>query len=140
MKKLIYFGCIGAKGRYLWATERDHIANRSALQSITGIKGVTDNFLGTFTPLISGQGAYKESIVPPFRIVAWNDYTVDTRRGSSSALLGIGYASTDEMLDDAINHFPSVMRRQTSPLYPAINAVMPNSNLRDGAPETPPLK
>lgn len=108
-----------------WAsTERGHIANRSALQSITGIEGVTDNFLhaidGTFTPLISGQGAYKESIVPPFRIVAWHDYTVDSRPGSNSALLGIGYESADEMLNDAINHFPAVMQRQTSPLHPSV--------------------
>lgn len=131
MKKLLYFGCIGDKGHYLWSSEHSHIANRSALKSITGIEGVTDRFLlsidGTYAPLISTQGAYKESFVPPFRIIAWHDYTVDSRPGSNSALLGIGYDSTDEMLNDAINHFPSVMKRQTIPLHPAINAVLPSN-------------
>jgi hypothetical protein len=124
MKRMLYFGCLVKKGHYLWATESCHIANRSALKSVSAIDDVTDEFLisldGAFTPLISAQGAYKESLVPPFRIIAWHDYTVDSRPGSNSALLGIGYESTDEMLDDAINHFPSVMKRQTSPLYLAM--------------------
>lgn len=121
MKKMLYFGCIREHGHHLWCNEGNTCANRSALHRHTGIEGVTDNFIrtldGTYVPLEYIQGRYKECLVPPFRIVAWNDYTVDRRPGSNSVLLGIGYATADEMLDDAINHFPSVMQRQTVPLH-----------------------
>ena len=120
MKKLLYFGCIRDKGHYLWYSEQNRIANSSALKSITGIEGVTDNFLnsidGTYTWNTYGQGICKYSLVPPFRIIAWNDFTVDTRPGSNSVLLGIGYESAQEMFAEAMKQFPSVMQRQTIPL------------------------
>lgn len=123
MKTLLYFGYIKEKGHYLWTRENCVITNRDALERLTGIRGVTDNFLNAiddvYTPLITAQGAYKEFFVPPFRIVAWHDYTVDTRPGSNSALLGRGYESVIEMLKDAENQFPSVMNRQTAMLFPA---------------------
>lgn len=124
MKKLLYFGCIREKGHYLFSGDSPgcNIANRSSLERLVGIAGVTDSFLhtidGTYVPFDTRQGAYKVSTVPPFLIVAWNDYTIDTRPGSNSVFLGIGYASDVEMINDAINHFPSVMKRQTVPLFP----------------------
>ena len=122
MKKLLYFGCVRSVGHYLWVNEGNSVCNVSALKLHTGITGVTDNFIrgidGFFTPPNGPQGAYRVARVEPFLIVAWNDLTVDSRPGSNSVLLGIGYASADEILDDAINHFPSVMRRQTTPLHP----------------------
>ena len=122
MKKLLYFGCIGQSGHYLWVSEHYSVSNVSALKHHTGITMVNERFLhfmdGAFVPPSGKQGVFRESIVPPFRIIAWSDYTVDSRPGSNSALLGYGYANADEILIDAINHFPSVMQRQTSPLRP----------------------
>jgi len=63
------------------------------------------------------QGQYQVSVVPPFCIVAWHDFTVDKRPGSNSALLGIGYgASVEDIFADAAIKFPSVMKRQIVPL------------------------
>lgn len=120
MKKLLYFGCIKECGHYLWVSERENVCNCSALKRYSGIDGVTDRFLngidGTYVPgTTQEQGVYQESIVPPFRIVAWHDYTVDRRPGSNSAILGIGYDSAVEMLADAVEYFPLVMKRQSPP-------------------------
>jgi len=124
MKKLLYFGCIGEKGHYLWVNEHDRCHNCSTLKALTGIEDVTDQFIhtidGTFVPVVTDQGAYRVSIVPPFTIVAWHDYTVDQRSGSNSALLGVGFNSPDEIIDEANQQFPSVMKRQPVPLYPAV--------------------
>lgn len=132
MKRILYFGCGRDKGHFFWMSEWHSAMNRDALQRATGLDTVTENFLrafdGTFTPMITAQGAYKLSSVPPFLIVAWHDYTVDTRPGSNSALLAVGYGgSAEEVIQDAPNWFPSVMRRQTVALYPAVAVSVPNN-------------
>jgi hypothetical protein len=70
-------------------------------------------FDGPFTP--ENCIGYQESTIPPLRIVSWVDNSVDHRPGSHSTLIGVGYDSAEEMLDDAPSWFPSVMKRQPRP-------------------------
>ena len=116
---LLYFGCIKDKGHYLWYNEHNRVPDISVLKSL-GVEGVSDHFLHcldeTFTWPNEMQGICKESFVPPFRILAWHDRTIDTRGGSNSALIGVGYTTSQEMVAAAKSQYPSVMQRQTSPL------------------------
>lgn len=117
MKKMFYFGCIGQAGHYFWINEREKVHHYRTFDSRIPIT-FPMAMDGIFVPGDTNrQGVYKESLVPPCRIIAWHDYTGDSRPGSNSALIGIGYESADEMLADAINHFPTVMKRQTAPLH-----------------------
>jgi hypothetical protein len=114
--RIIYFGCIGEPGHYLWETEHLKAAN----EPFRDIKSINQNlfrhyggiFDGSFNPPGSG---YRESTIPPLRIVAWTDNSVDHRPGSISCLIGYGYESAEEILNDAPNWFPSVMKRQAMP-------------------------
>lgn len=116
---LFYFGCIECTGHYLFVkgerSARDYDllfpdANQSLMKAFN--RGAMD---GVLTPPLAEQGKYQESIIPPFRLVAWGDYTVDNRCGSNSVLIGYGYDSAEQILDDAPNWFPSVMKRQPRP-------------------------
>lgn len=125
MRHLLYFGCIGVAGHYLWLTE-GHTAggHGSIFRSRSGIEGISESFIncmdGVYVPgHTREQGQYQVSVVPPFCIVAWHDFTVDKRPGSNSALLGIGYGGVEDIFADAIVKFPSVMKRQIVPLKPA---------------------
>ena len=71
---------------------------------------------GTFPPggIKEEQGVYQECIVPPVRILAWWDRSIDNRPQSNSALIGYDYSSASEMLEDAAKMFPSVIKRQPS--------------------------
>ncbi len=122
MKKLLYFGCLRDVGHFLWlGDDSGMICSAEELEKKTGIKAYTDEIFwgidGRHVPKnTKAQGAAKESIVPPFRIVAWHDYTIDHRGASNSALLGFGYESAEEMLADAAIQYPSVIKRQTKPI------------------------
>lgn len=116
-RQLYYFGCLGNKGHFLWDRERS--ANvEGVLKTMPGINpNVLRRIDGTFAPgnPYEPTGLYMESIVPPVRIVAWWDRSVDSRPGSNSALIGYGYDAAEEMLTDAEVLFPSVMGRQPRP-------------------------
>lgn len=120
MKQMLYFGCVRDKGHYLYFGENFRIHSSSVLMEYSGLKSITQRFVecidGVYLPLIGAQGVYRISQVPPFLIVAWNDRTVDGRPGSNSALLAVGYTAANEIIADAVNHYPSVMNRQTEPL------------------------
>jgi hypothetical protein len=110
MKQLFYFGCMGGKGHYWFPHQPGslHGVNRNVF-------GVID---GTFTPGYSyEQGAAQEVIIGPLRIIAWHDYSVDTRPGSHSTFVGYGYDSVNDMLTDAAKQFPAVMNRQPKPTF-----------------------
>jgi hypothetical protein len=120
-KKLLYFGCIRESGHFLWQTERYHHHARQTAALIPGLNPrVLEVLDGVFTPWIENgreiEGLYQESIVPPVRIVAWWDRSIDTRGACNSALVGFGFASAEEMLDAAAIQFPSVMARQKRPV------------------------
>ena len=108
MKELLYFGCIGEPGHYFYGPGEGSLmrSERPAL-----------NVDGVYTPKETlKQGSACEVIVDRYRLIAWHDYTGDSRGNSNSVLLGIGYASREEMLKDAAEKFPSVMKRQKVPL------------------------
>lgn len=117
---LLYFGCVGRSGHYLFGKGEVSVkqydlrfpdANHHLVEAFYR-GGMLD---GVLTPKDAAQGKYQESIIPPFRLVAWGDYTVDSRGGSNSVLIGYGYESAEQMLDDAPKCFPSVMARQSRP-------------------------
>lgn len=119
--KLFYYWCVGVTGHYLWADERTKISNLSAWRTY-GVTEVTHELLvaldGAFVPASSFQGVYRESVVPPLRIVSWRDNSVDKRPNSHSTLIGCGYSSATTVLSDAVKQFPGVMKRQEFPLIP----------------------
>lgn len=119
---LLYFGCLRETGHYMFYSEHAQMINDPTdLEKKTGIKANLKSIFwgidGGFVPEGTiKQGDAKESVVPPFRIVAWHDYTIDKRGKSNSAFLGVGYGSAEEMLADAAFMFPSVIKRQPVPV------------------------
>ena len=115
---LFYFGCIGRPGHYLFQKDEQSADVRNLNSRWVKAIGLNPAILeprildGLFVPTGSG---YRESIIPPARIVSWMDNSVDHRGGSHSTFIGFGYGKAEEMLDDAIWQFPSVMRRQPRP-------------------------
>lgn len=108
-KKLFYFGCIGEKGHY-WFPQKPLNLPRVNMN-------VFDVIDATFTPgNTREQGAANEVVIGPIRIIAWCDYTVDSRPASNSNLIGYGYDNAEEMFTDAQRLFPSVMNRQPKPV------------------------
>lgn len=120
-KSLLYFGCIDGVGHHLWLSpyrivdfntvraELMPAVNRDLIQHVDGL----------FTPDYDNNinhGLYNESIIPPVRIVAWWDHSVDKRPGSNSALIGYGYDSAEEIIAAAYELFPAVMNRQRRPV------------------------
>jgi len=106
-KTLLYFGCIGRPGHYLFSSEGYSTDNHTRL-----IPGISEKLLGNmdsvFPPADTRAGIYNDCVVPPVRIVSWWDYSVDKRPGSNSNLIGYGYSLAEEMIDDAYKKFPSV--------------------------------
>lgn len=116
---LFYFGCGRDKGHFLWETEGQYI---HVFHDAAKRLGVTESVLkfidGTYIPSSYPQiqGHYQLSIIGPCKIVAWHDYSVDSRSGSNSALIGTGFDSPESMIDAAILKFPSFMNRQPRPI------------------------
>lgn len=114
-RRTYYFGCMGEKGHYMFpATRRGDFpdANYKVIEYIDGLY-VPGNTLA--------QGAAQFSMVGPFTIIAWHDYTVDSRPGSNSNIVGYGFAGTcaeiiDDMIKDFQLRFPQVLKRQTAPI------------------------
>lgn len=95
-----------------WHIQYNIIANCSLLRSLE-----EGRFDGVLAPFDSNQiGKYLESIIPPFRIVSWWDRSGDSRPGSNSMMIGVGYSSAEEILDDALVKFPVIMSRQPRPV------------------------
>ncbi len=119
-KKLFYYGCVREIGHHLWEDEGYYTSRpESYCKDLPGVNPSVLNYIdANFTPegSFGPEGLYNESIVPPLRIVAWNDRSIDSRPGSNSALVGYGYDSGEEMLNDALIKFPSVMNRQKRPI------------------------
>ncbi len=91
MKKILYFGCIkvgGQVGHYLWQDNNNHVDEYWAASHL--LPGINRNILkyldGIFTPgFTSIQGSYVETLISPhYKIIAWWDYTADSRPGSNS--------------------------------------------------------
>jgi hypothetical protein len=119
MKHLLYFGCIGRTGHYLHLNEHETCRDWWLRENLPTVNPNLEMRMdGTFTPagIVEKEGIYRESIVPPLRIVAWWDRSLDNRFASNSALIGVGYASAEEMLDAAVKLYPSVMARQPRPV------------------------
>ena len=113
MKKLYYFGCIGKPGHHFYLNDTCRI--RPEVVDIPRLNQAVLNSIGSFPPKDRSDGYYNECTVPPVKIVAWWDNSVDKRPGSRSVLIGYGYASAEEMINDAYDRFPSVMKRQLRP-------------------------
>lgn len=110
-KKLWFFGCIGQPGHY-WFGDCNY--RGPAIEGVNKqLFAVIDS---TFPPGITTQGIYNDVVVDKVRIVSWWDYTGDKRPGSNSNLVGVGYESAEQMIDDAINKFPQAMSRQPRPV------------------------
>lgn len=118
---LLYFGCVGKRGHYMW---KDETTSGRPLQFLVEIPDLSDVLAhsierridGEFAPSITlTESIYQECLLWPVRIVGWHDRSVDNRINSNSALVGYGYDTGDQMLDDAAYLFPSVIARQPRP-------------------------
>jgi hypothetical protein len=113
-KRTYYFGCIDVPGHYMHpSTRRGDFpgANYRVIEYIDGL----------YVPGITTQGAAQFSMVGPFTIIAWHDYTVDKRTGSNSNIIGYGFTGTRaeiivDMFKDFQLRFPQVIRRQNAPI------------------------
>lgn len=122
MKKLLYFGCgNNQKGHYLMDGDDSHV-NEDRISDSYGInRNLLRSIDGRFAPAgPEAQGLYQLSLIATTRaglikIIGWWDRSVDDRGQSNSALIGIGYADAEEMIDDAYLQFPKTMGRQPRP-------------------------
>lgn len=104
-KVLLYFGCDKVPGHYLIGGSESSIfgINREVIRGIDKLFALGNT---------REQGHYQVSTVPPVIIVSWWDYTIDSRPGSNSNLIGYGYDNVEDIFKDAKIKFPSVMNRQ----------------------------
>lgn len=110
MKRLYYLGCrTGDKGHFLW-TRQWSGAGWGIPEMSDQLRGALD---GVFCPAI--EGVAMRSNVGPWRIVSWIDRSVDSRPGSHSTFVGIGYEREEEMVVDAVIQFPDVFQRPYTP-------------------------
>lgn len=126
-KRTYYFGCIGVTGHYMHpAVSRGCFpgGNYKVIEYIDGLYTPGGNF---------EQGAAQFSMIGPFTIIAWHDYTVDKRPGSNSNIIGYGFTGTRaEMIADMFKdfqiRFPKVIERQSAPINVANFGIIYNPN------------
>lgn len=107
---ILYFGRIGDAGHYLWHNERQQVRYpQSAL-----IGDLWPAIDGGFLSVQKEEGLYLRTEKPPWTIIAWPDYSVDTRPGSNSAFLFRGFddLSNDTLFREAFQIFPNIISRQ----------------------------
>lgn len=115
-KELIFFGVIGTSaGHYFQGIGGPYSGGYRNVLPGVNLK-VLEHIDGAYPPGSTNEGGkYQVSIVPPLLIVAWWDYSVDKRPGSNANLIGYGYDDPEQMIDDAYQQFPNVMKRQPRP-------------------------
>lgn len=125
MKKLYFFGCgNNQKGHYLFESDDRSTGHTDPISDRYGINrrilgGMIDSSFAPanneeqFKYQLSYVGTTKVDFI---KIVSWWDRTGDSRPGSNSSLIGIGYASAEDMVDDAYAIFPKTMGRMTRPV------------------------
>lgn len=122
IKKIYYFGCINQVGHYLWSSPTSSPSSHNV--RIPGLHADFMKYLDSiFTPPVgTAEGIYKLSVIPPVIIIAWNDYSVDSRPASNSTFVFCGYTGSEIdpvlLLQDAAVAFPDVIKRQRQPLTP----------------------
>ena len=116
-KVLFYFGCIARPGHYLWdkSLRTVNICYSDVLPKGVNVK-LLERIDQTFVPPDGIECLYNVSIVPPLTIIAWADYSVDTRLGSNSALIAYGYSNVEEIFKAAKTDFPFLLARQKKQL------------------------
>jgi hypothetical protein len=116
-KQLFYFGCGDEKGHYIFPGR--FAIDMSAMPDVH--YKFFDRIDGVFVPAAISQGSGQFSQVGPISIIAWHDYTVDSRPGSNSNIIGYGYDGTtaeiiNAMYEDFKAKFPRMHQRQTQPI------------------------
>lgn len=118
-KNILFFGCGRSKGHHWWTSEgMDHYASVLAREFPEVNNHVIEGIDGTYTIPNGPECVYREVNIGPVKILAWNDYSIDQRPGSNSALIGKGFATADEMILYAEMRYPNFMARQKQPLTP----------------------
>ena len=108
MKRLFYFGKIRVPGHYWFKEGEVSMPYAEKPAFAIDMEHTPEKDLD--------QGSAREVVLEDCLIVAWHDYTGDSRPNSNSALVGFEYHSREDMLEDAKTMFPSVMARQPGPL------------------------
>jgi hypothetical protein len=114
-EEIYYFGCVDQVGHGLHRKFQGHIV------SVQG--GVQPDFEQRFgqngrmldrtfcSPTNWGTYTYMESVVGPWYIVSWCDFSVDKRPGSHSTFVG-RTGSHDKLMERARAEFPEIFKRQ----------------------------
>lgn len=114
-RKLFFFGCGSEKGHYMFPR-----FSQSELPDVN--RNLMEHIDGTFTPGWSTkQGAAQFAQVGKISIIAWHDYSVDSRPGSNSNIIGYGYIGSipqiiEDMFADFKVKFPTFYKRQPTAL------------------------
>lgn len=116
MKKLFFFGCLDQVGHYFKPDLTETMKREMSDVNPELFKRI-DGLYVPNTPRSQGSGQFVT--IGSISIIAWHDYTVDTRPGSNSNIIGYGYTGTNltrvhDMYTDFKRLFPSIYGRQTS--------------------------
>lgn len=106
--EILYFGCIGQAGHYMWAAAGEHSVRLSRADYRRNVLG---RFDGLLCPEGSKQGIVAMSFVQGHTALAFWDQTGDHRGGSSSTFFAEGVHSASAMLDAARISFPGIFER-----------------------------
>lgn len=111
---VVYFGCWGATGHYLWLPNRRHPERNGATLGWNEA-GPFRRLDGTLTPRdTTAQSAAAIHHRDGWTALALHDYTVDTRGASNSVFVMDADVSFDRALVYAAESFPDVMSRITN--------------------------
>lgn len=113
-----FFGCVRRAGHWYWTPELERVyAGNSDRPTPFEVDG-------KFTPTLTAQGAARLVHVDGWTVLAFHDYTVDSRPGSNGAFLARGSLDCEALLLLASEHFPQLLER-VGPirLVPAENEV-----------------
>lgn len=110
--RVLYFGCIGTVGHYLYDSSSDHprsVGRDRSVEWANHIDGLLPPRGSTGTG--AEQGVASWSYLHGHTAIAFWDRSVDKRGGSSSTFLVPGFLSFDDTLKAAREAFPTIFAR-----------------------------
>lgn len=112
---MIYWGCreVERAGHFVHAVTPTADGSRHSHDEWTRKLGRALD--GGFAPKVQRQGAAALAEVNGFTVLAWHDYTGDSRPGSNSAIVVEGSHTLAEMLELLAKNWPDVAARQRTP-------------------------
>lgn len=114
--RVYFFGCIGRPGHGMFGTTEGRSDATSMTYEGLSVKLGPTRLDGGYCPTNRKQGSAKLTHANDYTVLAWHDYTGDSRPGSNSALIAEGRHTFEKMTALLGQAFADVHARQPVPL------------------------